>query len=141
MMDDLTIVEKNLTTLRDIGVRIAIDDFGTGYSSMAYLKRFPVDIVKIDRSFVEDMATNKDSTAIAAAIIAMGHTLQKEIIAEGVETLEQLELLRAQGCDHIQGYYFSRPVGAEDFARFARGHLAKSASAKNSTQNLVLIDS
>jgi diguanylate cyclase (GGDEF)-like protein len=141
MMEDMAGVEKSLASLREIGIRIAIDDFGTGYSSMAYLKRLPVDIVKIDRSFVVDLTTDRDSRAISAAIIAMGHTLQKEIVAEGVETLEQRELLRAQGCDQIQGYYFSRPLGSDDFDRFARAHLAQPANVQESEQAPALIDS
>ncbi len=130
VMDDITRVEHSLTRLRSMGVRVAIDDFGTGYSSMAYLKRLPVDVVKIDRSFVIDLTTDNDSQAIVQAIIAMGHTLHKEIIAEGVETIEQREILRAQGCDQIQGYLYSRPLAADKFAAFAAQQLANSKSAQ-----------
>ncbi len=109
-----------LHELSELGVRLALDDFGTGYSSLAYLKRFPVDIVKIDRSFVNDIDVDSESRAIVAAIIAMSHTLRKEVIAEGVETEEQLSTLRTLGCDHIQGYYFSKPLAATKLAEFLR---------------------
>lgn len=99
---------------------IALDDFGTGYSSLSYLKRFPVDAIKIDKSFVHDMSTDADDTAIVNAVIAMGHSLRRRVIAEGVETSEQLTLLRAQGCEHAQGYYFSRPVAATAFTKHLR---------------------
>jgi diguanylate cyclase (GGDEF)-like protein/PAS domain S-box-containing protein len=99
-----------LEELKAMGVRIAIDDFGTGYSSLAYLKRFPISGVKIDRSFVGDVPHDAGNTAITQAIIAMAHSLGMKVTAEGVETAEQMNFLRDQGCDEMQGYYFSRPV-------------------------------
>src|SRR5688572_5951289 len=99
-----------LGELKAMGIRIAIDDFGTGYSSLAYLKRFPIDCLKIDRSFVADVPREGGNTAITQAIIAMAHSLGLKVIAEGVETIEQLEFLRDHGCDELQGYYISRPV-------------------------------
>lgn len=106
-------VENNiqvLHSLKNMGIQISIDDFGTGYSSLSYLKRFPIDIIKIDQSFVRDIATNSDDAAIVTAIIAMAKSLGFKVIAEGVETEAQLKFLCEHGCNEIQGYYFSRPL-------------------------------
>ncbi|MFL6660478.1 MAG: EAL domain-containing protein [Massilia sp.] len=105
-----------LHRLRSLGLRLSIDDFGTGYSSLSYLKRFPVDIIKIDRSFVSDVAQDADDAAIVAGIIALAHSLRLEVVAEGVETEAQLNYLRAQKCDLLQGYYLSPAVPAAQFA-------------------------
>jgi EAL domain-containing protein (putative c-di-GMP-specific phosphodiesterase class I) len=99
-----------LRELKDTGVCIAIDDFGTGYSSLSYLKRFPIDALKIDRSFVFDLPHDKESVAITRSILALARNLGLRVLAEGVETRSQLEFLTAEGCDRIQGFYFSRPV-------------------------------
>ena len=104
-----------LNQLRQLGVRLAIDDFGTGYSSLAYLKRFPLDVLKIDKSFVDDIPHKKDDMEIAATIVAMAHTLRLKVMAEGVETEEQLAFLKSQGCDCYQGYLMSQPVPAAQF--------------------------
>lgn len=107
-----------LNKLRALGVRLAIDDFGTGYSSLAYLKRFPLDVLKIDKSFIDDIPFDISDMEIASTIIAIGQTLNFKVLAEGVETAEQLDFLRQKGCDSYQGYYKSRPLDKEAFADF-----------------------
>ena len=109
-----------LNKLRDLGVHISIDDFGTGYSSLSYLKRLPINTLKIDKSFVRDITRDSDGAAIASAIIAMACSLRLNVLAEGVETEEQLSFLRAQGCNEIQGYSFSHPLSADDFEKLLR---------------------
>ena len=105
-----------LQALKTMGVQLALDDFGTGYSSLSYLKRFPIDVLKVDQSFVRDISTNSSDAAIIEAIISMGKSLKQRVIAEGIETQEQLTFLRGHHCDEGQGYYFSPPVVAEQFA-------------------------
>jgi diguanylate cyclase (GGDEF)-like protein/PAS domain S-box-containing protein len=114
---------KLLTAIKALGVRLAIDDFGTGYSSLGQLKNFPIDTLKVDRSFIHDLATNTEDKAITQAIIAMGKTLSLTVVAEGVETKEQEAFLRAHACDEMQGYYFSRPIPGDEFAALLRGHI------------------
>ena len=103
-----------------MGVRVAIDDFGTGHSSLSYLKRFSVDTLKIDRSFVRDIPDDAEDSAIARAVVALGHSLQLRVVAEGVETEAQAEFLRSLGCDEMQGYLLSRPLPAEALPRWWR---------------------
>ncbi len=114
---------KLLTAIKKMGIRLAIDDFGTGYSSLGQLKHFPIDTLKVDRSFIRDIATNNGDKAITEAIIAMGKTLSLRVVAEGVETLEQENILRDNACDEVQGYYFSRPIAADEFATFFSNHV------------------
>ncbi len=115
MQDDKATME-NLHELHSMGMKLSIDDFGTGYSSLSYLKRFPVDCLKIDRSFVRDITTDPDDATIVSAIIAMAHRLSLEVVAEGVETRAQLEYLQQSHCDIVQGYFYSPPVPAEEFS-------------------------
>ncbi|WP_211332958.1 EAL domain-containing protein [Pseudorhodoferax soli] len=116
-------VEKMIATferLKQVGVRLSIDDFGTGYSSLSYLKHFRVDTLKIDQSFVRNMLTQSEDETIVRAVIALAHNLKFKVIAEGVETAEHCQLLRAHGCDEIQGYYFGKPVPAAEFEALLR---------------------
>lgn len=116
VMHDVENAIAMLRELKHLGVALSLDDFGTGYSSLAYLKRFPIDALKIDRSFVRDIDCEADDAAIARAVIAMAHSLDLRVIAEGVENEAQLDLLGQYGCDDFQGFFFSRPVPAEEFA-------------------------
>ena len=124
MIQDLQTTITTLHQLHVIGIQISIDDFGTGYSSLGYLKRLPISKIKIDQSFVRDICADPDDAAIADAVISLGHSLKLQVIAEGVETVEQLDYLRAHGCDEVQGYYFSRPLPVEAFAALVVGHQA-----------------
>jgi EAL domain-containing protein (putative c-di-GMP-specific phosphodiesterase class I) len=107
-----------LRTFKDAGIRISVDDFGTGYSSLSYLKQFPLDSLKIDRSFVQDLHNNTDDAAICAAILAMAKELGLSVVAEGVELEEQLEFLRQHGCDQIQGFLISKPLPPDELKEF-----------------------
>lgn len=109
-----------LHELKELGINLSLDDFGTGYSSLDYLRRFPVDCLKIDRSFIDDLTGDKNADAVATSIIAIAHSLGLKTVAEGVETQEQLEFLQQCKCDIIQGYYFSKPVTAEDFIQMVQ---------------------
>jgi diguanylate cyclase (GGDEF)-like protein/PAS domain S-box-containing protein len=106
-----------LKLLKEIGVQLTVDDFGTGYSSLSYLRQFPIDALKVDQSFVHEISSHPDDAAIVSAVISMGNSLKKRVIAEGVETREQLDFLTAEGCEEAQGYYFNRPMVANQFAK------------------------
>jgi EAL domain-containing protein (putative c-di-GMP-specific phosphodiesterase class I) len=114
LLRDVDLVVEQLQALRRLGVRIAIDDFGTGYSSLSYLRRLPADIIKIDRSFVQDLHSGGSSTTLVASIIELARSLRLEVVAEGVETPEQRDVLGDLACSHAQGYLFGRPRPAEE---------------------------
>jgi EAL domain-containing protein (putative c-di-GMP-specific phosphodiesterase class I) len=116
MLLDEEDASRCLESLKALGVRVALDDFGTGYSSLSHVKRFPVDSLKIDRSFVRDVATDPEAQAITTAIIAMAHRLGLKVVGEGVETELQDRFLREHGCDELQGYRYGRPMTAGDMA-------------------------
>jgi len=113
VMRDVDRAIETMKGLRALGVRLSIDDFGTGYSSLSALKRFPVERLKIDRSFIQDLPDDEDDCAVASAIISLGQKLNLRVIAEGVETEAQVAFLRENHCDELQGYHFSRPVAAD----------------------------
>lgn len=114
-MTDVTRTAATLDELRALGLSVSVDDFGTGYSSLAYLKRFPIDTLKIDQSFVRDVTRNEADASIVATVIAMARTMGLRTVAEGVETAEQARLLAHLGCDTLQGYLFSRPLPYTEF--------------------------
>jgi EAL domain-containing protein (putative c-di-GMP-specific phosphodiesterase class I) len=117
LMQDLKSTATTLRALKDLGVQLALDDFGTGLSSLSYLKRFPIDTLKIDQSFVRDLTTDADDASIVSAVISMGKILNMLVVAEGVETREQFDFLREHRCPEAQGFYFSHPVVADEFTQ------------------------
>ena len=131
LLSNADVMFSVLYELKTMGLNLAIDDFGTGYSSLSYLKQFPVSKLKIDRSFIRDVAVNLDDAAITAAIISMAQSLHLNVIAEGVENEAQMSFLRAHGCDEIQGYYFSKPLTPDEVANNLRGNLDQHALSSN----------
>lgn len=125
-MDDAERSVEIMKKLRDVGIRFCLDDFGTGYSSLGYLKRFPIDTLKIDQSFVRDVMNKPDDATIVKTVIAMAHNLSLDVCAEGTETKDQLEFLGRNSCDRVQGYYYSRPVPPEEFEPFVDAAVAES---------------
>jgi EAL domain-containing protein (putative c-di-GMP-specific phosphodiesterase class I) len=118
LIDDIISVKEKLGELKKLGVHISIDDFGTGYSSLSYLQQLPIDTIKIDYSFVKNIAVNSSDAAIVETIIAMAHHMDMQTIAEGVEDSEQLSILNEQGCEGYQGFLYSEPMGANEFIIF-----------------------
>ena len=118
LMEDISSTRKTLRALIEMKVQLSIDDFGTGYSSLSYLKHFPCRFIKIDKSFIDDVAINDEDASLVDAIIHMGHALSRTIVAEGVETEAQLKKVKSQGCDYVQGYFISKPLSADDFEKF-----------------------
>jgi EAL domain-containing protein (putative c-di-GMP-specific phosphodiesterase class I) len=128
LLGDNERVRETLQTFREMGITIAIDDFGTGYSALGYLKRFPIDVLKIDRSFIRDVMIDHDSTELVKAIIHMARSLNLELVAEGVETETHETFLRTHGCQLAQGYFYSKPVPAQEFNALPMLASAPSAS-------------
>jgi diguanylate cyclase (GGDEF)-like protein/PAS domain S-box-containing protein len=143
MMQDVAAAIRSTNLLKDVGVRLSLDDFGTGYSSLAYLSRFPIDVVKIDQSFIADITSNPANAAIAQATIAMSHKLGKIVLAEGVETEEQMQFLRRNECDEMQGYFFARPLPAADITRMLHDGATMNVSGQRADGNrstVLLVD-
>lgn len=125
LIGDARFIDLQLQQVKRMGIKLALDDFGTGYSSLSYLKNFPIDVLKMDQSFVKGMTIDSKNARIACAIIEIGHSLKQKVIAEGVETKEQFDFLRKHGCDIIQGYYFSKPLPAKEMTEFLKGDYDK----------------
>ena len=123
VMHNPALIISILAKIKSMGVRLAIDDFGTGYSSLTQIKNFPIDTLKVDRSFIRNIPKDTEYRAITEAIIAMGKTLGLNVVAEGVETVEQMNFLREHSCDEMQGFYFSKPIIPEQFADLLRKHI------------------
>jgi EAL domain-containing protein (putative c-di-GMP-specific phosphodiesterase class I) len=135
LMRDLDRASRVLQQLRQLGVKLSIDDFGTGYSSLTYLKRFAVDVLKIDRSFIQDLTTDASDASLTTAIIAMGKSLNLQLIAEGVETWEQVDFLAERRCFLVQGFLFAKPLPAAEFA-----NLLQSGPSARRVSNLATVE-
>jgi EAL domain-containing protein (putative c-di-GMP-specific phosphodiesterase class I)/CheY-like chemotaxis protein len=140
LMKEPEAAARTLNGLKDLGVKISVDDFGTGYSSLAYLKRFPIDALKIDRAFIRELTTDPDDAAITLAIIGLAHSLKLRVVAEGVETEGQLNFLSSHACDEMQGYYFAKPAApAELEAMLREGRRLKRSADGVSQEPVVLL--
>ncbi len=133
LLDATATVQAKLLDLRDAGIQVALDDFGTGYSSLSYLKKFDIDYIKIDRSFVRNLTATSDDMALCEAIIVMAHKLGLKVIAEGIETSTQRHLLAAAGCDYGQGHFFSHPLPSHEFETLLQLHLDAPARTHTSS--------
>jgi len=142
VMEDAANFVTRLAALKALGIRLSLDDFGTGYSNLSYLKRFPLDFLKVDRSFVQDVTTSPDDAAIVRAVISLGHSLGLAVVAEGVETEAQVEWLRRERCEQIQGYVFSRPLPAAQFEALLRSRkgLPSRGTGAQDGKTLLIVD-
>jgi EAL domain-containing protein (putative c-di-GMP-specific phosphodiesterase class I) len=127
-MQDSKSTSLVLSAIKGIGVQLALEDFGTGYSSLSYMRRFPIDTLKVDRSFVRDLTMDASDASVVSAVINMGRSLHMRVVAEGVEAVDQLLFLKEHGCSEAQGYHFSRPMKAAEFAIWTRRNAAEHAS-------------
>lgn len=125
LIGDARFIDLQLKQVKRMGIKLALDDFGTGYSSLSYLKNFPIDVLKMDQSFVKGMTIDSKNARIARAIIEIGHSLEQKVIAEGVESKEQFDFLRKYRCDIIQGYYFSKPLPCDEMTEFLKNDFDK----------------
>lgn len=125
MMDYNDDLINKIQEVKDLGLTVAIDDFGTGYSSLGYLKEFPVDTLKIDRTFIVNISEGESGIAMVAAIIALAHALKLKVVAEGVETIEEMEILKQYNCEYVQGYYFSKPLNVIDITKKMQSELSE----------------
>jgi EAL domain-containing protein (putative c-di-GMP-specific phosphodiesterase class I) len=128
LMQDSKSTALVLSAIKELGVQLALDDFGTGYSSLSYMRRFPIDTLKVDRSFVRDLTMDASDASVVSAVINMGKSLHMRVVAEGVEAPDQLAFLKEHGCSEAQGYYFSRPLKAPEFADWMRHSAAENTS-------------
>lgn len=135
LIADYAVATKLLSKIRAIGMSVSVDDFGTGYSSLTYLKKLPLDSLKIDQSFIKDLATDNDDKAIVRAVIVMAHSLNLSVIGEGVELKEQLDFLIKNSCNSAQGYLFSRPVNLENFIALLHQQVNDNSSACNNQES------
>jgi EAL domain-containing protein (putative c-di-GMP-specific phosphodiesterase class I) len=124
LMQDSTSTALVLRAIKELGVQLALDDFGTGYSSLSYMRRFPIDTLKVDRSFIRDLTHDADDASVVSALISLGKGLKMRVVAEGVEAADQLLFLRDHDCAQAQGYFFSRPLSARDCADWMRASAA-----------------
>ncbi|MBA3005163.1 MAG: EAL domain-containing protein [Proteobacteria bacterium] len=131
LMQDLPEIMGKLTIFREMGIQLSLDDFGTGYSSLSYLKRFPMQTLKIDRSFINDLEYDTNDQVLVSAIIAMAHSLNLQVVAEGVENQEQLQYLTAKRVDLIQGYLMSYPLSPQDFRDYLRSAAGQAPKETN----------
>lgn len=140
LMKNADSAARILKQVREKGIQVAVDDFGTGYSSLSYLRQFPVDSLKIDQSFVRRIASSGEDAAIVVAIISMARSLNLRVVAEGVETIEELAFLQKHQCDEVQGYYFSRPVPDEQFAKLIERGLLDAVASQDLERRIAVLE-